>query len=197
RARAVAFGYGAVWVVVRGAAANQVLRIDPTSGDVTRRIRFPATAPIDGLTAGLGGVWVTASSSATLYRIDPRSAAVTGRIDLGLHAARPEVALGSIWVGLSDLGGDTVIVDPRTLGVVQHLGCCPPARGYFAGGYGSTWMYDAPTGTLVRWDGSTHGIAATIHLSDTPGLNGPCLTSVAPGAGAVWVTAGPHVYFAC
>ena len=57
---------------------------------------------------------------------------VTGRIDLGERAARPEVVLGSIWVGLSDSGGDTVIVDPRTLDVVKHLGCCPPERGYDA-----------------------------------------------------------------
>ena len=86
--RAVAVGYGAVWVVVRGARDNQVLRIDPATGEVTQRTRFPASAPIDGLAAGLGSVWVVASSTATLYRINPRSAAVTGRVDLGNRAAQ-------------------------------------------------------------------------------------------------------------
>ena len=81
--RAVAVGYGAVWVVVRGARDNQLLRIDPATGEVTKRTRFPGSSPIDGLAAGLGSVWVVASSTAMLYRIDPRSAAVTGRIDLG------------------------------------------------------------------------------------------------------------------
>ncbi len=57
---------------------------------------------------------------------------VTGRIDLGNRAARPEVVLGSIWVGLSDTGGDTVIVDPRTLRAVPASGCCSPEKGYLA-----------------------------------------------------------------
>ena len=41
--RAVAVGYGAVWVVVRGARDNQLLRIDPATGKVTKRTRFPAS----------------------------------------------------------------------------------------------------------------------------------------------------------
>ena len=102
--RAVAVGYGAVWVVVHGARDNQLLRIDPATGKVTKRTRFPSSSPIDGLAAGLGSVWVVASSTATLYRINPRSARRDGRIDLGGRAARPEVVLGSIWVGLSDSG---------------------------------------------------------------------------------------------
>ena len=163
--RAVAVGYGAVWVVTRGARDNQVLRIDPATGDVTKRTRFPTSSPIDGLAAGLGSVWVVASSSATLYRINPHSARVTGRIDLGERAARPEMVLGSIWVGLSDSGGDTVIVDPRTLDVVEHLGCCSPERGYDTVGHGSIWTYDTPTGTVVRWDGQTHQGAFNIHVS--------------------------------
>ena len=195
--RAVAVGYGAVWVVTRGARDNQVLRINPATGEVTKRTRFPSSSPIDGLAAGLGSVWVVASSGATLYRINPHSAGVTGRIDLGEHAARPEVVLGSIWVGLSDLGGDTVVVDPRTPSVVEHLGCCPPERGYDTAGHGSIWTYDTPTGTVERWDGQTHQGAFNIHVTDPPFYGGLCLTSIAAGARAVWVTVAANVNFGC
>ena len=41
--RAVAVGYGAVWVVVHGARDNQVLRIDPATGKVTKRTHFPSS----------------------------------------------------------------------------------------------------------------------------------------------------------
>jgi DNA-binding beta-propeller fold protein YncE len=190
--RAVAVGYGAVWVVARGARENEVLRIDPATGKVTKRTRFPAASRIDSLAAGLGGVWVVASSSATLYRIDPHSAAVTGRVDLGERAARPVVVLGSIWVGLADSGSDTVRVDPRTVSVVQSFDCCPPSSGYFAAGHGSIWDYDAPTGTVVRWNGGTFRHAANIRVTDPPFFEGLCLTSIAVGAGAVWVTLAGH-----
>jgi len=119
--RAVGIGYGAVWVVVHGARDNRVLRIDPVTGKITRQTHFPSSATIDGLAAGLGGIWVVASSTGMLYRINPHSARRTGQVDLGQGAARPEVVLGSIWVGLSDSGGDTVIVDPRTVQVALHL----------------------------------------------------------------------------
>ena len=69
--RAVAVGFGAVWVAVHGAVDNQLLRIDRATGRVTNRIRFPRSSPINGLAAGLGNVWVGASSTAALYRVNP------------------------------------------------------------------------------------------------------------------------------
>jgi hypothetical protein len=196
---AVAVGYGAVWVVTRGARHNEVLRIEPATGKVTRRTSFPTSAPIDGVAAGLGSVWVVSSSTATLYRIDPRSARVTGQADLGARAARPEVVFGELWVGLSDGGGDTVIVDPRTRTptVVAHLGCCPPERGYDAAGDGSIWTYDTPSGTVERWSRLTYQGTFNIHVTDPPFYGGACLTSIAAGARAVWVTLGPNLAYAC
>jgi DNA-binding beta-propeller fold protein YncE len=185
---AVATGYGAVWVVAAGERDNQVLRIDPATGEVTRRTRFRASSPIDGLAVGLGGVWVVASSTATLYRVDPRSGRVLAETDLGERATRPVVVLGSIWVSLSDGGGDAVIVDPTTTLISEHLGCCPLERGFDTVGFGSIWTYDTPTGTVARWDGQTHQVAANIRVTDPPFFDGECLSSIAAGAGAVWVT---------
>ena len=186
--RAVAVGDHAVWVVVRGAHENGLLRIDPATGDVTSRTRFLSSAAIDGVAAGLGSVWVVASSTGTLYRINPRSLRVTGRIDLEGRAARPEVVLGSIWVAVSGSGGHTLVVDPRTLEIVASLEGAP-GRAYDTAGYGSIWDYDTPTGTVVRWDGQSHQVADDIRVTAPPSYDGLCLTSLAAGAGAVWVTA--------
>ena len=193
----VAVGYGAVWVVIRGARHNQVLRIDPATGKVTKHIPFPSRVPVDGIAAGLGSVWVLASSTATLYRINPRSPAVVEPTDLGGRAARPEVVLGAIWVGLFDSGGSTVVVDPRTAQVDYVLDCCSPARGYFTGAADSIWTYDMPTGTVERWDGQTHQEASNIHVASPPFYGGLCLTSIAAGAGAVWVTVAPSSNYGC
>ena len=59
---------------------------------------------------------------------------------------------------------------------------------YDTGGYGSIWDYDTPTGTVVRWDGSTHDVASDIRVTAPPTYDGLCLTSLAAGHGAVWVT---------
>ena len=70
-----------------------------------------------------------------------------------------------------------------------HLGCCPPERGYVTAGHGSIWRYDMPTGTrraVGRSDPSDSD--ANVHVTDPPFYDGLCLTSIAAGAGAVWVT---------
>ena len=196
RPLAVTVGYGDVWVVTQGTRDNQVLRIDPATGKVTKRTRFSTSSPIDGLTAGLGGIWVVAASTATLYRIDPHSARVTGRRDLGQLASPPLVVLDRIWVGLSDTGGDTVIVEPRTVQPLLHLGCCPPGPLSTVGNE-SIWGADTQDGSVVRWNPQTYQQTAFIHLTDPPFYGGLCLTSIAAGASAVWVTVGESVDFRC
>jgi hypothetical protein len=101
------------------------------------------------------------------------------------------VRFGSIWVGVSDYGVGTVVVDPRSL-VFYALGCCPLGEGYdTATGYGSIWYFDHSTGTVVRWDAQTKQIASSIPVAAPPVWGGPCLTSVAAGADGVWVTVAP------
>ena len=55
-------------------------------------------------------------------------------------------------------------------------------------GFGSTWSIDSATGTVVRWDGTTYQVDKVIQITDPPFYDGSCLTSIAVGAGAVWVT---------
>jgi DNA-binding beta-propeller fold protein YncE len=196
--RAVAVGRGSVWVVVRGTRIDHVLRINAATGKITARTGFPVSSRVDSLDVGLGGVWAVSSSSAVLYRIDPRSAAKTGHVDLGQRAGRPNARFGFIWVGVSDHRGGTLLVDPRTLVVAAPLSCCPLGEGYeTATGYGSIWYFDHSTGTLVRWDGQTKQIASSIPVAAPPVWGGPCLTSVAAGADGVWVTVAPSPGSTC
>jgi len=197
RPEAVAIGVGSVWVLERGADADQLLRVDPRTGNLTARMRFPARSRVDGLAVGLGSVWAVGSSTAKLYRVNPRSMTVNGSIDLGTKAGRPTLRFGAVWVGLSDRGGDTVLVDPRTL-TRTSLMCCPLKRdSYSAGGFGSTWSVDSSTGTVVRWGGTTYQVDKVIQVTDPPFYDGSCVSSLAVGAGAVWVTLEPSLNDAC
>ncbi len=194
---AVTDGEGAVWVLGSGPSYDELLRFDPVSGKVTGRSRLPERH-IDSLAAGLGAIWAVNSETATLYRVDARTARLTGRVDLGTNAERPSVVHGSIWVGLSDGGGSTALVNPNTMVPGISLACCPLADNSSpVGAYGSAWRYDAATGTVVRWNGSSYGLTATIQVTQPPEYGGNCLTSLATGADAVWVTVAPSYGFTC
>jgi len=187
---AVAVGEGAVWVLAGGFSENNLLRVDPATGVMIARTPLPGSPSIDGLTVGLGAVWAVDSAHGELYRIDARSAAVTGPIDLGETATRPVIAFGLVWVHVSDYGGTEKLIDPRTLEIVQEFHSFPPGRGYYTAGYGSIWWYDVPTGTVVRFDQTTKQITGTIRVTEAPFWRGLCITSIAAGAGGVWVTMG-------
>jgi DNA-binding beta-propeller fold protein YncE len=198
---AVAAESGAVWVLGAGRRDYQVLRVHPATGEVTARTRFPASSRLSSLAVGLGRVWALASSTAVLYRIHPRSAAVTGRIDLGQRAGRPEIEFGMIFVAVSDRGRHSLRVDPRTLDVVVEQPCCALGAGYDDDeGHGSVWSIDSATGAVHRFAVNRYGfyLERAIRVTDPPKFNGgPCLTSIAAGRDAVWVTLAPSIEGSC
>jgi Protein kinase domain len=189
--KAVALGEGALWVLGHGRQGDQVLRVEPDTGEARARTRFPAFARVDSLAVGLGSVWAGDSSTATLYRIDPRSSMLTGQRDFGERAARPVVRSSHVWVPVLD--HDVLVVDPRTLDIVNRV-CCPEMRGPGVAGYRSTWLADVPSGEVVRFSSSTAQVVATIPVvTGSPLWGHPCLSSIAAGAGGVWVTVAPSV----
>jgi hypothetical protein len=192
--RGVAIGFGAVWVVGRGANGYELLRIDRSTGRVTRSRRF--RSDIDSIGVGNGAVYVVGASDRTLYRIDPRSPKLqlVRKAHLGGRASRPLVTADFIGFATTELGGTSLFLDPVFLGVLEkHTDCCLPQWGEQRWANGWMWWYDRPTGSVYRQHGSSatpHTIRVTKAL---PQSAGPCLTSIDLGEGAVWVTAtAPH-----
>ena len=196
RPEAVATGLGAVWVLGRGAPDDRLLRLDPGSGTITAQARLPASSHVDSMTVGFGDLWLVSSSTATLYRIDPRLGAVD-HVDLGRTAGPPNALFGDIWVGLSDNAGATVLVDPHTLTPIQHMDCCSGAavNGGSVEAFGSVWGYDVAKGEVLRW--KPPNLAHVTQVTDAPYYDGSCMTSIAAGGGAVWVTLAPSFDYAC
>ncbi len=191
----VAAGADGVWVVGRGRRDYQVLRIDPATGGIDARTRFPASTPVDSIAVGYGAVWVVDSADATLYRIDARTARRDGHIVLGSsRASRPEIMPrgGDIWVRLDGIPGATISVDPSTMAINNtELRCCPPEWGEDRGELGALWWYTWQTGSLFRQE-VENGPIRTIRVTRSPvDAYGPCLTSIAIGSGSLWLTAAP------
>jgi hypothetical protein len=78
-----------------------------------------------------------------------------------------------------------------------YLSCCPPKQGSDAAAFGSTWTVNWPSGTVVRWDGETKQPVGDIRVTGPAQFGAPCMTSIAAGAGAVWVTVAPTSEFTC
>jgi DNA-binding beta-propeller fold protein YncE len=190
----VALGFGAVWVTARGKRDNEVLRIDPASGRVTARTRFPASAPIDGIATGYGAVWAVGSADGALYRIGPWSGRVTGRLRVGGPATRPAMLTHLVWV--ADAGGTVEWIEPRGLTIQGSDDCCLPDWGDTVSRGNWLWWYDWPTASVYRQHSIDEAPRQIRVLRSPPQSAGPCLTSIAVGA-AIWVTAAPSFDLHC
>jgi len=126
-------GFGAMWVVTDG--AGRLVRVDPRSNRITRRIRIARGAC--GIALGAGAIWVTSYRQPTLLRIDPRTSRVR-RVRVGRELFDVLVAYGSVWVTSR---GDGVLVEiaPRSLRVLRRIEVGPDPAGLHAAA-GAVWV---------------------------------------------------------
>jgi sugar lactone lactonase YvrE len=187
---AVAVGAGAVWVLTRTDRGNAVLAIDPDTGAVTETTPLP-TFLASSLAVGGRRVWVASADGADFFRIDPRSASVTGRRDLGECAGPPAFGFGSVWMCVCNPGSSMLRIDPRTLRDSLARNSVPAQNGGFTAGADFLWWHDNPSGTVMRFAPSNGRLSATIRVTPTPPApegGGLFTTAIAAGAGSVWVT---------
>lgn len=187
----VALGENSVWVVGAKGTRGELVRVDPRSLTIAARKLLPRPVVLDSVATGFGAVWGVDAARSMLYRIDPRRLELSRPVEVGLKPGRPWAGFGDIWVSFNGDGVQGYLVNPRTLKIDLNLTCCPPQQGADTAGFGSTWTVNWPSGTVVRWDGLTKEPVGDIHVTDAPQFGAPCATSIASGAGAVWVTVGP------
>ena len=193
----VAVGEGSVWVVGEKGSRGELARVDPSRQTITARKVLSAPVVLDSVTTGFGAVWGVDSRRARLYRIDPRRLELSSPVKIGPDSGRPWAGFGDIWVSFDGEGAQGYLVNPEYLTIDLQLGCCPPRQGSDAAAFGSTWTVNSPSGTVVRWDGQTKEPVGDIHVTGAPRFGAPCMTSIAAGAGAVWVTVGPTSELFC
>jgi DNA-binding beta-propeller fold protein YncE len=148
-----------------------------------------------------------------LYRIDPKTNAVTGSVEVGYLPTALAADADGVWVanrracdeitdcadsehpGTVDLPGPptqscVTRIDPQTLQVVSVVELRSPVE--VALGAGAVWVIDRPApgkSSLVRIDPSTNAIVARVPLNggfDTP--------KVSVLNGVVWVTSGQKLH---
>ena len=130
--------------------------------------------------AGASAIWVTSSSSNSVYRIDPESREVRQTIRVGDGPTGVAVAGGDVWVA-NTLNGTVSRIDAESNEVVGDpiaVGNSPTA---VAAGEGSVWVTNADDRTVSRIDPSSGRVQATVDV----GASG---RGIAVGRGAAWVS---------
>jgi YVTN family beta-propeller protein len=181
----VATGFGSIWTV--DCPRSALIRVDPKSGKVVRRIPLPGTAP-DGegqLTTDTHGVWVPTSNpvtlKSTLVRVDPASNRITARIRVPYDSSGAAAGFGAIW--LTSAGSSSVLrIDPAASRVNATIKVRGSPR-FIAAGEGGVWSLNQDDGSVSHIDPATNKVVATIPLI-VPGSGG----CIAAGFGGIWVT---------
>lgn len=180
----VAVGAGSVWVL----SGDLLLRVDPATGDVVKRVSLPGSPGNrwSRVVAAGNTVWVWGPSAlaridASTYSISVRRRPVVGAIAYGE---------GALWA-VAGYEADTIVrIDPGTQAVLERI---PIPRigaihGYhyrLAAGDGALWI--GATQALWRIDPAIERVTGSVSLGrDEPGTLSEA-PSIAVGDGVVWV----------
>ena len=168
-ANTLTYGMGALWVVTTD---NAVLRVDPRTGRVTRRIPVPADS-LSGMAAGAGALWVTDPVDGVVWRIQlgpPRL--VMRTIEAGVGAAAVAVSGDAVWVVN---GADAMVlrIDPVSGNASRHHLPRPPLAVSAAPG-GDAWvsLADASPASKSASAGKAAPVTASCSVTRPAGAAG-------------------------
>jgi DNA-binding SARP family transcriptional activator/DNA-binding beta-propeller fold protein YncE len=180
---ALAVGEGGVWVT---APASTVLRIDPRSNRIGRRIVLDNT--VAEIAAGAGAVWVGSGSpdENTITKIDPKLNAATARVAVGRIVEGPlataagaiDAAAGSVWVAATGDGTVWRIDASNELSRRSiRVGATPLG---LSAGEGAAWVTKASDGSVSQIDPRQEEAVRTIRVGNVS-------SAIASAYGRVWV----------
>jgi serine/threonine-protein kinase len=147
---------------------------------------IPIQDGINGMTVGLGAVWIVDGTKPALLRIDPRYNTVQ-QIRLPAQASQidftaptqPAVGDGSVWVAEAN---HVFRIDPKTMRVVKSI---PVSNAdLLAYGDGNLWVGQSNLSSISEIDPSINKVIRTLKLRDW-------VSTVVVGGGSVWATVDP------
>lgn len=160
----LATGGGSVWV--GGLGSGDVIRVDPATGKIVKRITVGAR--VFNLAAAPGAVWAIDNALSTAVRIDTKTGNVTTRVPVGFQPYDIEWGFGSAWV--SNAGDGTVwrIANGKVVKKIK-VGTEPNGLTAYRG---ALWVSDHTLGKVVRIDPATNTISGTVKLPGADWVTG-------------------------
>jgi len=154
----------------------RVVRIDPATNAVVRRIQF-AAKPF-GVAYGAGSVWVADRSVNVLGRINPRTDKVVKKITIGYSSYGVAFGAGSVWV-TSEADGTVRRIGPKKNRVVARIKVGTTPNGVVCA-FGSIWVADLGRGAVVRINPRTNRVTKRIRVAKADWIT--------PSADALWIS---------
>jgi branched-chain amino acid transport system substrate-binding protein len=184
----IAAGAGALWLATQLGERHLISRVDPATGEVTRRVglpekRFPGDIPFQNwawgfpsIAIGAGAVWAI-NPDRTVSRIDPASGRRIATIDVDATT----IAAGEegVWFINGDDPRSVVRIDPETNRAGRKIPVSTSNLSAIALAGGSIWASSEADGVVWRIEPESSAVARTIDL-------GVGVTYLAAGAGGVW-----------
>jgi copper transport protein len=155
---------GSVWA--GGLGGSDVLRIDPASATVTKRVDVGPR--VFNLAPAPGTVWAISNVLGTASRIDARTAKVTATVHVGLQPYDVGWGFGSAWVSNAGDGTVSRITGGKVVRTV-HVGGEP--NGLTAYG-GFLYVTDHGGGRVLRVDPRTNRVVASVEVPGADWITG-------------------------
>jgi branched-chain amino acid transport system substrate-binding protein len=124
-----------VWVV--GDDFRSVIRINPRTNRPGQRIEVGASFLAD-VAIGGGSIWTSAPDDGVVWRIEPRTKAITRTVSVGRGATSIAFADGALWVA-NALDGAVLRIDSATNSVTQATSIAGTPLG-IAAAEGNVWV---------------------------------------------------------
>jgi YVTN family beta-propeller protein len=160
-------------------AANGIGAIATDSGQVMSAI--PVNAQPTSVAVGSdGSIWVVSAAAGTLWRVNPRTRAVTGPIVVGNDPVAVAVAPdGAVWVANSGDGTVSRVSpeDNEVIGPPVGVGTGPSA---LVATNNAVWVANTLSASVSKIDPATDSVVATFPVGSEP-------AGIAVGDGSIWV----------
>jgi YVTN family beta-propeller protein len=177
----LAFGAGSLWI--RKTGDDQVLRVDPRTGEIVARIQVGFAYDTDIAVRG-NDVWVTNGEEATVSRINASTNAVLATIRVGDYPIGIAPTGKAVWVA-NHHSGSVSRMEARlnrtvmTVPISTQTDVAGPKAIVVARGV--VWVADAYAGTIVRVDARRNRRVEAVVGT------GPACGGMAAFGGSVWV----------
>jgi virginiamycin B lyase len=175
----MAFGFDSLWMM----SGARMMRVNPADNSVTEIKVDGALGSYRGIAVGEGAIWIPATGSKTIYKLDPITNSVVRQLAVDFYDSEGSIGVGedAVWIVAAGEKFHAVLTrfNSETGALEANI---PLEQGSIAAlvDFGSVWVTNNQKNELYRIDPKTNSVVSATSLHERPRF-------LASGEGAIWV----------